>query len=94
MVFNILALLIYTTPLPFLCRTWYDCQDIIFLGCPSVRPSVLHTLGVPLCMQRPAKTMPFQQIIMHALQCQLDVDVHLLFCFDLDLHITSSRGRV
>ena len=39
-------------------------------------------------------SMPFQQIIMHALQCQHDVDVHLLFCFDLDLHITSSRGRV
>ena len=51
-----------------------------------VRPSVRHTLGVPLCVQRPAKTMPFQQIIMHALQCQHDVDVHLLFCFDLDLH--------
>ena len=30
--------------------------------------------------------MPFQQIIMHALQCQHDVDIHLLFCFDIDLH--------
>ena len=49
---------------------------------------------VPLCLQRPAKAMPFQQISMHALQCQHDLDVHLLFCFDLDLHITSSRGRV
>ena len=39
-------------------------------------------------------TMPFQQIIMHALQCQNDLDVHLLFCVDLDLHITSSRGHV
>ena len=38
--------------------------------------SVRHILGVPLCVQRPAKTMPFQQIIMHALQCQHDVDVH------------------
>ena len=38
--------------------------------------------------------MPFQQIIMHALQCQHDIDVHLLFCFDLDLHIASSRDRV
>ena len=27
---------------------------------------------VPLCMQCPAKAMPFQQIIMHALQCQHD----------------------
>ena len=59
-----------------------------------VRPSVRHTLGVPLCVQHPAKTMSFQQIIMHPLQYQHDVDVHLLFCFDLDLHITCSRGRV
>ena len=71
-----------------------DRRDIMFPGCPSVsrsvRPSVRHVLGVPLCVQRPAKTMPFQQIIMHALQCQHDLDVHLLFCVDLDLHITSS----
>ena len=63
-------------------------------GCPSVLLSVLlsvrHTLGVPLCVQHPAKTIPFQQIIMHALQCQHDVAVHLLFCFDLDLHIAYS----
>ena len=31
---------------------------------------------------------------MHALYYQHDIDVHLLICFDLDLHITSSRGRV
>ena len=49
---------------------------------------------VPLCVQRPAKAMPFQQIIMQALQFQHDLDVHLLFCFDHDLHITSSRGHV
>ena len=61
---------------------------------PSFRPSVHHVLGVPLCVQRPAKSMPFQQIIMHVLQCQHDLDVHLLFCVDLDLHITSSRGCV
>ena len=66
----------------------------MFPGCQSVRPSVRHVLGVPLCVQRPAKTMFFQQIIMHALQCQHDLDVHLLFCVDLDLHITSSRGCV
>ena len=60
---------------------------------PSFCPSVRHVLGVPLCVQRPAKTIPFQQIIMHALQYQHDLDVHLLFCVDLDLHITS-RGRV
>ena len=34
---------------------------------------------VQLCVQRPAKSMPFQQIIMHALQCQHDLNVHLLF---------------
>ena len=42
----------------------------------------------------PSKAVPFQQIIMHALYYQHDVDVHLLFCFDLELHITSSRGWV
>ena len=84
--------------LRFLCPAPIWPRDIMFPGCPSllsVRPSVRHVLGVPLCVQRPAKTMPFQQIIMHALQCQHDLDtVHLLFCFDLNLHITSSRGRV
>ena len=59
----------------------------MFLGCPSFRPSRFR--GTTLCA-----AMPFQQIIMHALQCQHDLDVHLLFCVDLDLHITSSRGRV
>ena len=77
-----------------LCPARYDRWDIMFPGCPSVRPSVRHVWGVPLCMQRPAKTMHFQPIIMHALQYQHDLDVHLPFCVDLDLHITSSRGRV
>ena len=49
---------------------------------------------VPLSVQRPEKAMPFQQIIMYALQWQHDLDVHILFCVDLDLQITSSRGRV
>ena len=51
---------------------------------------------VPLCVQCPAKAMymPFKQIIMHALQSQHDVDVHLLFCFDIDLHITCSQLHV
>ena len=78
----------------FLCPTRSDQRDIMFPGCPSVRPSVRHALGVPLCVQHPAKAMPFQQIILHALHYQHDIDVHLLFCFDLDLHITCSRGRV
>ena len=38
--------------------------------------------------------MPVQQIMIWALQCQHDLDVHLLFCVDIDLHITSSVGRV
>ena len=59
-----------------------------------VRPSVCLSFcpshfGVPLCVQCPAKTMHFQQITMHALHCQHDVDVHLIFRFDLELHITS-----
>ena len=57
-------------------------------GCPTVR----HTLRVPLCVHLPAKAMTFQQIIMHVLQC--DVDVHLLLCFDLDIHLTCSQGHV
>ena len=28
---------------------------------------------------------------MHALQCQHDIDVHLIFCFDIDLLITCSE---
>ena len=47
--------------------------------------------SVQLCLQRPPKAMPFQQISIYALQCQHDVDVHLLFCFD---HMTCSQGRV
>ena len=68
----------------------------MFPGCPSVRPSFRPSRfrGTTLCAERPAKTMHFQQIIMHTLQCQHDLDVHLLFCVDLDLHIASSRGRV
>ena len=50
-------------------------------------------MGTTLCAA-PTKNMSFQQIIIHALQCQHDLDVHLLFYVDLDLHITSSRGRV
>ena len=86
------------TQLPFLTQAFYVAPGLTgryVYGlsvhpaiCPSVCPSVCHTLGVPLCVQRPANTMPFQQIIMYALLCQHDVDVHLLFCFDLDLHIT------
>ena len=49
---------------------------------------------VPLCMQCPAKAMHFKQMIMHTLQCQHDVDVHLLFWFDLDLYLTSSQDHV
>ena len=38
---------------------------------------------VPICVQCPAKAMPFQQIIIHALQGQHDIDVYLLFCLPL-----------
>ena len=31
---------------------------------------------------------------MHVLQFSHDVDVHLLFCFDLDCHITCFQGHV
>ena len=45
-------------------------------------------------MQRPAKAMTFQQISIHVLQCPLDVDVHLLFCCVVDLHLTSSNVKL
>ena len=78
---------------PILCWPWppynllpRSCLTWIFFVDPH--------WGVPLCLQRPAKTMPFQQIIMHALHYQHHVDVHFLFCFDLDLPITCCRGLV
>ena len=63
--------------IPRACLTW-----ILFLN--------LHW-GVSLSLQRPAKCMPFQQIIMDVLQCPHDVDVYLLYCFDLDLPLTCSK---
>ena len=80
---------------PILCWPWppynlfpRSCLTWIFFVNPH--------WWVPLYVQRPAKAMPFQQIIMHALHFtyQHDIDVHLLFCFDLDLRITCSWGRV
>ena len=50
--------------------------------CPSIRPS--HFMGATVCAT-PSKSYDFQQIIKHVLQCIHDVDVHLPFCFDLDL---------
>ena len=44
--------------------------------------------GTTLCVA-PKSYMPFQQIIIHPLQCPHDVDMHLLFYFDLELHLTS-----
>ena len=55
----------------------------MFLGWPSVG----HILQVPLCVQHTANARPFQQIIMHVLQYPHDVDVHHLFCFDIDLYL-------
>ena len=52
------------------------------------------SLRVPLCVQCPAKIMTFQQIIMHVWQCPHYVDVHLIFCFDLDFHLTCFQGYV
>ena len=37
--------------------------------------------------------LTFQQIIMYVWQCPHDVDVHLIFCFDLYLHLTCSQGH-
>ena len=78
---------------PILCWPW-PSYNLLPRSCLTWIFFVDPHWWVPLCVQCPAKAMPIQQIIMHALQCQHDVDVYLLFCFDLDLHITSSRGRV
>ena len=91
----------------FVKLNWAICplavRYLICMSCPvwpaelyvfglSVRRFVSHNLRVPLCVQCPANDIPFQQIIMHVLQCPHDVyvDAHLLFCFDLDLHLTGS----
>ena len=78
----------------FISPARYDQQNVKLRACPSVCPSVRHTLRVPICVQHPAKAMTFQQFIMHALQCSYDVDMHLLFCFDICLHLTCSQGPV
>ena len=78
---------------PILCWPWPP-YDLLPRSCLTWISFVDPHWWVPLCVQRPAKAMPVQQIIMHALQCQHYLDVHLLFCVDLDLHITFSRGRV
>ena len=78
---------------PILCWPWPP-YNLLPRSCLTWIFFVDHHWWVPLCVQRPAKTKPVQQIIMHALQCQHDLDVHLLFCVDLDLHIASARGRV
>ena len=78
---------------PILCWPWppyillpRSCLSWIFFVDPH--------WWVPLCVQCPAKAMHFKQIIMHALQYQHDVDVHLLFCFDIDLHLICSQVHV
>ena len=77
----------------FLCPGQYYWRDM-FPGCPSISPSVRHTLQVPLCVQHSAKAMNFHLIIMHVWQWPHYVDVHLVFCFDRDLHLTCSQGHV
>ena len=70
--------------------TWHRCAPpILFWPWPpyTLLPRSCFTWmffvdphwWVPLCVQCPAKAMHFKQIIMYALQCQHDVDVHLLF---------------
>ena len=70
----------------------------MFPGYPSICPSV-HRSGLSVCPlyfrgitlhTAPAKAMSFRQMFMHALQCQHDVDVHLLFLFHCDFHIAVS----
>ena len=65
---------------PRSCLTWIFLMDVLW--------------GVPLCVQRPTNAITFQQIIMHVWQYPHCVDGHLLFCFDLDLHLTCFQGHV
>ena len=45
--------------------------------------------GTTLCAAT-SKSYSASTIIMHVLQCPHDVDVHLVSCFNLDLHLTCS----
>ena len=47
--------------------------------------------GITLCAAPSRSYDLFKQIIMHALQCPHYAYVHLLFCFDVDLHLTCSQ---
>ena len=78
---------------PILCWPWPPC-NLFPRSCLTWIFFIDSHWWVQLCVQHPAKAMPFQQIIMHALHNQHDVDVHLLFCSDLDLHLTCSQGCV
>ena len=49
--------------------------------------------GVTLCAAL-SKSYDFQHIIMHVCQCPQDVEVYLVFCFDVNLYLTCSQGHV
>ena len=73
----------------------YDRRDIMFPGCSSFRQSFRPSrLRGTTLRAAPSKSYAFSAIIMHELQWQHDLDVYLLFCFHIDLHIASSRGCV
>ena len=42
----------------------------------------------------PSKSFDHSIIIMYVWQCPHDVDVHILFCFDLYIQLTCSQGHV
>ena len=68
---------------PILCWPWPP-YNLLPRSCLTWIFFVNPHWWVPLCVQRPSKAMHFQQLIIHALQCQHDLDVHLLFCVDLE----------
>ena len=78
---------------PILCWPWPP-YNLLPRSCFTWMFFVYPHWWVPLCMQCQAKAMHFKQIIMYALQCQHDVDVYLLFCFDIDLHLICSQVHV
>ena len=81
-------IIMHTNAMP----TWYRyASHILFWHWPpfNLFPSSCITFSyvdshwwVTLCVQRPAISMPFRQIIMYILQCPHDMLIHL-FCFDI-----------
>ena len=72
-----------------------DVYLLFGLTLTSIRlvPKVMFNMDFLYHSSLIAKAMTFQQSIMHVLHYPHDGDVHLLFCYDRDLHLTCSQGH-